>query len=261
MTEWDAADYERISGLQLAMAEEVLARLDLNGARHILDVGCGNGKITAEIAARVSHATVLGVDPSHEMIEFASRHYDQAIHPNLRFEIADARILPYREEFDLVLSFNALHWIPQQDEALQSIYAAMKSEARAQLRMVCKGPRKSLEHVIEETCFSARWVQYFEQFHKPYLHLTPEAYSELARRNGLQVVHVEREDKSWDFKTRSAFEAFGSVTFVEWTRLLPAQEKPNFVADVLERYRLVASETSSEENTFKFYQMNIALRR
>jgi len=261
MTEWDAADYERISGLQLAMAEEVLALLDLNGARHILDIGCGNGKITAEIAARVPHAKAVGVDPSHDMIEFASGHYDRAIYPDLRFEIADARSLPYREEFDLVVSFNALHWIPQQDEALQSIYAAMKSGARAQLRMVCKGGRKSLEHVLEETCFSSRWARYFEQFHKPYLHLTPEAYSELARRNGLQVVHVQDEDKSWNFKTRSAFEAFGSVTFVEWTRLLPAQEEPNFVGDVLDRYRLVASDKPSEENTFKFYQMDIALRR
>jgi trans-aconitate 2-methyltransferase len=261
MTEWNAADYERISGLQLAMAEEVLALLDLNGAHRILDIGCGNGKITAEIATRVPHATVLGVDPSHEMIEFASGHYGQAIYPNLRFEIADARSLPYRDEFDLVVSFNALHWIPQQEEALQSIYAAMKSGARAQLRMVCKGARKSLEHVLEETCFSPRWAEYFDQFHTPYLHLTPEEYSELATRNGLQVVHVQDEDESWDFKTRSAFEAFGSVTFVEWMRLLPAQEKPNFVRDVLDRYRLVASDNPSQENTFKFYQMDIALRR
>src|SRR5271167_4699931 len=176
MTEWDAADYERISGLQMAMADEVLALLDLNGARRILDVGCGNGKITAEIAARVAHATVLGIDPSHEMIEFASGHYDGATYPNLRFEVADARSLPYREEFDVVVSFNALHWIPQQDEALQSIHAAMTPGARAQLRMVCKGGRKSLEHVLEETCFLPRWVRYFEHFHKPYVHLTPEAY-------------------------------------------------------------------------------------
>ena len=261
MTEWDAVDYERISGLQLAMAEEVLALLDLNGARHILDIGCGNGKITAEIAARVPHATVLGIDPSHEMIAFASDHYDGATYPNLRFAIADARSLPYREEFDVVLSFNALHWVPQQDEALQSIYAAMKPGARAQLRMVCKGGRKSLEHVLEETCFSPRWARYFAQFHKPYVHLTPEAYSEIARRNGLQVVHVQEEDKSWDFKTRSAFEAFGCVTFVEWTRLLPAQEEMNFVGDVLDRYRLVACQKPGEENTFKFYQMDIGLRR
>ena len=50
MTEWNAADYEQISQLQVTMADEVLAMLDLNGAHRILDVGCGNGKITAEIA-------------------------------------------------------------------------------------------------------------------------------------------------------------------------------------------------------------------
>lgn len=102
MTEWDAADYARLSDLQRTMAEEVLAMLELKGARRILDVGCGNGKITAEVAARVPHATVLGVDPSHEMVEFASGHYEAATYPNLRFEIAGACSLPYREEFDVV---------------------------------------------------------------------------------------------------------------------------------------------------------------
>jgi trans-aconitate 2-methyltransferase len=261
MTEWNAADYERISGLQQAMAEEVLALLDFKGAERILDVGCGNGKITAEIATRVPQGSVLGVDPSHEMITFASGHYGAAAYPDLRFEIADARSLPYREEFDVVVSFNALHWIRQQGEALQSIYAALKPGARAQLRLVCKGERRSLEHVLEETCFSPRWVQYYQGFHQPYLHLTPEQYSDLAARNGLQVTDVETEDKSWDFKSRSAFEAFGEVTFVEWTRVLPAQEELNFTVDVLDRYREVACQRPGEENTFKFYQMNISLRR
>ena len=45
MTEWDAADYARISGLQDAMAGEVLALLKLEGCERVLDVGCGNGKI------------------------------------------------------------------------------------------------------------------------------------------------------------------------------------------------------------------------
>ncbi len=133
MTEWDASDYARISGLQKAMAEEVLALLDLKGAERILDIGCGNGKITAEIAARVPEGSVLGVDPSHEMIAFASSHYGPSMRPNLRFETADARELPYRDEFDLVVSFNALHWVTQQDEALRSIRSAMKPEGRAQL--------------------------------------------------------------------------------------------------------------------------------
>src|ERR1700751_1168879 len=109
MTEWNASEYARISTLQAAMAEEVLALLELKGNERILDVGCGNGKVTAEIAARVPQGAVVGIDPSQEMIAFASSHFGPAIHPNLRFQVADARHLPFQEEFDLVVSFNALH--------------------------------------------------------------------------------------------------------------------------------------------------------
>ena len=64
MTEWNAAEYYRRSSLQEAMAQEVLALLDLKDAERILDVGCGDGKITAEIASRVLRGSVIGVDPS-----------------------------------------------------------------------------------------------------------------------------------------------------------------------------------------------------
>ena len=261
MTEWDAADYARISGLQQAMAEEVLALLDLKGSERVLDIGCGNGKITAEIAARVPNGSVLGVDPSQEMIAFASSHYGTAVRRNLRFETADARRLPYRDEFDLVVSFNALHWVPEQDEALQSIRAVMKPKARAQLRLVPKGERKSLENVLEDTRSSPRWSRYFQEFHDPYLHLTPEEYAELAEQNGLHALSLHTEAKAWDFKTRSGFFAFGSVTFVEWTRNLPEAERPAFITNVLDRYQPVAADRPGEENTFKFYQMDITLRR
>ena len=261
MTEWDATDYARVSGLQEAMAEDVLALLDLKGSERILDVGCGNGKITAEIAARVPQGAVVGVDPSHDMIAFASSHFGPAIRPNLRFEVADARCLSFREEFDLVVSFNALHWIPQQDEALRSIRSAMKSDGHAELRLVPAGERKSLENVLEETRLSSRWAKYFKEFHDPYLHLTPEQYGELAERNGLHVLRIHAESKAWDFKSRSAFFAFGSVTFVEWTRFLPESERPAFITDVLDRYRFVAASRPDEENTFKFYQMDVTLAR
>jgi trans-aconitate 2-methyltransferase len=58
VTEWNAPEYARLSALQAAMAQEVLALLELNGTERILDIGCGNGKVTAEIAARVPNGTV-----------------------------------------------------------------------------------------------------------------------------------------------------------------------------------------------------------
>jgi len=258
MTEWDAAGYVRQSGLQRAMADEVLALLDLTGSERILDVGCGDGRITAEIAARVPRGSVVGVDRSHDMITFASSHIGSA-QTNIRFEVADAGSLPFRNEFDLVVSFNALHWLPEQDAPLRSMRSAMKPDGRAQLRLVPKGERKSLEDVLEETRLSPEWKSYFQEFRDPYLHLSPEQYGEAAERNGLHVRSIHTELKAWDFKSRSAFFAFGSVTFVEWTRFLPESEKPAFVNDVLDRYQFVAADRPGEENTFKFYQMDVVL--
>ena len=257
MTEWNAAGYERISALQAAMAEEVLALVPLRGAERILDVGCGNGKTTAEIAARVPQGSVVGVDASAGMIAFAAAH--STPQRNLQFAVADARHLAYRNEFDLVVSFNALHWIPQQDLALRSIHTALKPDGAAQLRLVPKGERKSLEDVLEETCRSSRWAGYFKSFHDPYLHLTPEQYQGLAERNGFRCESLRVSAKAWDFESRDAFLAFGGVTFVEWTQHLAEGDRLRFATEVLDRYQSVACEAPGQQNLFRFYQMDITL--
>jgi len=256
MTEWNASGYEQISALQQAMSAEALDLLELLGNERILDVGCGNGRATSEIAARSSAGTVVGIDASEEMIAYAIGHYRR---DNLRFQVADARHLPFHAEFDLVVSFNALHWIPEQDQALRGIGTALKASGAAHLRLVPKGPRKSLEDTLEETRREHRWARYFAGFRDPYLHLTPNQYAETAEQSGFQVKNLATHDESWDFKSRAGFEAFGSVTFVEWTKHLPEYEKPAFIADVLDRYRILAMNAPGEENIFRFYQMDITL--
>jgi trans-aconitate 2-methyltransferase len=259
MTEWNAQGYESISALQQAMASEVLAVLDrtdaLTKAASVLDLGCGGGHVTAQIAARVPKGKVLGVDASSDMISFAREHYGHAVNANLRFAVADIRQISFSSEFDTIVSFNALHWIPQQAEALQAIHRAMRQNGFAQLRLVPKDQRTSLEHVLEETRISAKWSGYYEAFTRPYLHLTAEEYSALAEQNGFRVDSCEVEDKSWNFGTRAAFIAFANVTFVEWTRKLPEEAKSRFIDDVLQRYASIAG----DDHTFRFYQMNIRL--
>lgn len=257
MTEWNASDYHRESSLQKAMAEEQLALLNLKGTERILDVGCGDGKITAEIAARVPQGSVLGVDPSRDMIAFASSHFNPQAHSNLRFEVADVRQLPFQNEFDLVVSFNALHWVPQQEAALTSIRDSLKKEGEFLGRFVSEGKRKCLEDVIEEVRHRPRWANYFTGFQKPYLHFPPQEYRDLAEKCGFQILRLDVVDKAWDFKTREAFVAFAHATFVEWTRHLPENEWDAFIIDVLDDYRTVAADNPQDANTFKFYQLEI----
>jgi trans-aconitate 2-methyltransferase len=258
MTEWDAAGYSRISSLQAAMAQEVLALLDLNGSERILDVGCGEGKTTAEIASQVPWGAVVGVDPSNDMIGFAKNHFTRA---NLRFEVADARRLSFKNEFDLAVSFNALHWIPDQGAALRSIRSALVAGGNTQFRLVTAGARQSLESVVEETRAAPEWKVYFKNFQDPYLRQTPDEYVAVAERNGFRVLRVKTQGHAWEFGSRAAFAGFCAVGLVAWTDRLPTAERQKFIDDVLDRYQSVVAARPEEENTFKFYQTDVAMKK
>jgi trans-aconitate 2-methyltransferase len=266
VTEWNAAEYARLSALQAAMAEEVLSLLRerLRGDERILDVGCGNGKVTREIAALVPRGSVVGVDASSKMVEFsrAANSGNAAgflLLPNLSFEVMDARRLTFHERFDLVVSFNALHWVAEAEQplALRGVRAALKDGGVAQLRLVSRGARKSLEDVLEETAHSDRWGKYFVGLRDPYLHMTPDAYTALAEQCDLRVDRVDTNDHAWDFGSPAAFAAFGTVTFVEWSQHVPDSERSDFVADALSTY----SDVAGDNHTFRFYQTDVSARR
>lgn len=255
MTEWNAGEYRRQSALQQWLAEESLAGLVLGGHERVLDVGCGDGRITAEIAARLARGSVVGIDPSTHMVEFARSHCAAA---NLAFEVADATALPYRAEFDVVVSFNALHWVAAQDQALAGIHRALRPEGRALLQFVPRGARRSLEDVIEETRRAAEWSSWFGDFRAPYVHFTPDEYRDLAGRAGFVVRRLAVEPKAWDFRSRQAFVEFARVTFVEWTRWLPDERRDAFIADVLDRYGRLGS-GGADADVFHFDQMKVEL--
>ena len=258
--EWNASEYHERSALQKWLAERSLAGLVLHGAEHVLDVGCGDGTITAEIAEQVPHGAVLGVDPSTAMIAFARRHLVVDF-DNLRFELGDAARLAYRDAFDLVVSFNALHWVADQEAALRGIHQALHAGGRAVLQFVSQGTRKSLEDVIEDTRKDPRWSRHFAEFRTPYVHLPPEEYGRLAERCGFRIEQQDVALEAWDFGSPEAFAEFGDVTFVEWTRKVPHGDRAAFIADVLGRYRRLGDGSAADAAVFHFYQQRIALRR
>ena len=77
MHQWNPSDYEKNSSAQELAALDLLSKLDLNGDEHILDIGCGDGKITLKMAAMVPWGQVIGIDCSQEMIAFANNTNDQ----------------------------------------------------------------------------------------------------------------------------------------------------------------------------------------
>ena len=92
---WNAADYAANSAAQQIWAGELIAQLQLRGDERILDVGCGDGKVTAELARAVPKGLVTGIDASPEMICFARKTFPPGKHPNLKFQVMDAREISF----------------------------------------------------------------------------------------------------------------------------------------------------------------------
>ena len=104
--QWDAVQYDAKHAFVYQKAKGLVELLAPQAGERILDVGCGTGALTSEIAGK--GAKTLGVDLSEEMISQARKKF-----PALNFEPLDARDLRFSEEFDAVFSNAVLHWIPE----------------------------------------------------------------------------------------------------------------------------------------------------
>jgi trans-aconitate 2-methyltransferase len=256
---WSGADYARHSSLQAAMADEVLSNLTLHGDEQLLDVGCGDGKLSARIAAKLPRGAVLGVDASADMVAFARQQFDAAAWPNLRFEVVDARRLNFDARFDRVVSFNALHWVPQQADALRGIRAALKPQGRAHLRLVTRAALTSLEEVAEAVRREPPWAPHFVGFSDPYLRLDARQYGELAAGLGLQTISSHSAMKRWDFGSEQAFFGFCNAGFGAWTQALPEDRRETFVRAVMQRYQALIEAAFGERHCFHFMQTDLLL--
>ncbi|MES2345148.1 MAG: class I SAM-dependent methyltransferase [Chlamydiota bacterium] len=110
-------DYQENSSLQWNWAMESLKKFPFNENDKVLDVGCGDGKITALIAKQVTHGIVIGFDISEKMLAHASANFSS---DNLLFVQGNATSIPFKKQFDKLVSFCTLHWVLKQEQALQS---------------------------------------------------------------------------------------------------------------------------------------------
>ncbi|MEP6648699.1 MAG: methyltransferase domain-containing protein [Lapillicoccus sp.] len=245
MSGWDGASYRRVNTLQQWLAGRALDDVHLDGVRSLLDVGCGDGRVTQSLAEQIPGARCVGIDPSPGMIAVApaSEH--------TRFEVGAVETMTFDDEFDVVVSFNALHWVKHQHRALETIGAAMHSGGRAVLVFVCAGPRSSLEDVAMALAATPRWSGSFPGFSAPFLHPDPEQWQRDAQSVGLGVSDVRVDDLQWDFGSRDAFAAWCAVGFGGWTGDLSAEDGQGFVDEVVAAY---AAETGSD-HVFRFMQL------
>jgi trans-aconitate methyltransferase len=174
---WDASLYDAKHAFVWEKAKGVVELLAAKPGEQILDLGCGTGTLTAEIAGTGAH--VVGVDRSPEMVEEARRKF-----PDLRFEVCDARVVTFSREFDAVFSNAALHWIPDAARVVEGVSRALKPGGRFVAEFGGKG---NVRNVVSALEISLTQFGISDDGANPWYYPSIAEYSTLLETHGLEV--------------------------------------------------------------------------
>lgn len=228
---WDAQGYARHSSEQQRWGRELIVKLGLKGTERLLDIGCGDGKVTAEIAARLPLGSVLGIDNSPDMIALAQQTFPAEKHPNLAFAIGDASSLSFPDPFDVVFSNAALHWVLDHRPVLEGIRQSLKPGGRILLQMGGKGNGAELLAIFDRLMKADRWAAHFQGFSFPYGFFVPDQYNGWLRRAGLTPRRALLIPKKMVHRSREEFAAWIRVTWLPYTHRVPENERTKFIEE------------------------------
>jgi len=225
---WDATDYRANSSAQLVLARDFMRRIAIPPDARVLDVGCGDGKVTALIEA----ASVTGCDRSAEMVELARRE-----HPECTFVVADARELPFTAAFDVVVSFTALHWVVERHvDALAGMRRALVPGGRVALTFPGAGNMAQLAETAAEVSARPAWAEAFAGFRFPWFMPAVAVYRPLVDAAGLEVTRLDLVQKDVAHDGVAGLAGWVRTTWMPYTDRLPAERRSAWIEEVVAAY-------------------------
>jgi trans-aconitate 2-methyltransferase len=233
---WDAKDYAKNSQNQYQWAKELISKLKLKGNETLLDIGCGDGKITAELAENLPNGIVVGIDSSAQMVKLAQNTFPNQNYQNLSFRVMDARKLVFQNEFDIIFSNAALHWIVDHQTVLQGVQRSLKTGGRLLFQMAGKGNAQAVLEILDDLLFEEPWKKFFEDFTFPYGFFSAEEYAIFLDRAGLKQLRVQLFSKNMKHAGEEGLAGWIRTTWLPYTERVPIELRDKFVKEIVKRY-------------------------
>jgi len=225
--DWDARAYDRVADPQTRWGTAVLDRLPLTGDEHVLDAGCGTGRVTELLAARLPRGHVVALDGSVAMIE-AARERLAPYDGRIEYVVADlGQPLPIEGTVDAILSTATFHWVPDHDALFANLAAVLRPGGWLVAQCGGVGNIASVKQVL--ATIGDGWIG-------PAHYETPMAT--VARLDAAGFVDIEcwLHDEPTRFEPGEPLEAFlRTVILGPNLERLPPEERDEFVHEVASR--------------------------
>ncbi|WP_019420333.1 methyltransferase domain-containing protein [Paenibacillus sp. OSY-SE] len=230
--EWKPELYDDKLRFISVYGKDVVDLLRPQEGERILDLGCGTGDLTAQIAASGAHTE--GIDKSADMIEQACRKY-----PTLSFEIADAEnSLPNRftSSFDAVFSNAALHWMKNADDVIRHVYSSLQPGGRFVAEFGGRDNVGTILHGISHVLSSKYGIDAAAL--SPWYYPTIGEYASRLEQAGFRVDYAVHFDRPTPLPDGDDGLSYWLKSFAgDFVQALPAQEQGRFFELVTEECR------------------------
>jgi trans-aconitate methyltransferase len=256
--EFDGEKYKLASSQQKAWGKKLIAELEFKGGEKILDLGCGDGALTAEMAKFVPNGFVLGIDASESMIETARKDHAGA---NMRFELLDINAIDFESEFDLVFSNATLHWVKDHRMLLKNVFKALKNRGAARFQFAGDGNCSNLIRILREVTSARDYKEYFCEFDWPWYMPAIDEYRVLVDKVAFTEKNLWSENGDKYFVSAEAMTKWiDQPSLVPFLGYVAEKDRQRFRDVVVER---MIEETLQDDGTYfeTFRRINVLARK
>jgi trans-aconitate 2-methyltransferase len=243
---WNPSQYTRFEREREQPFYDLLAMVQPAPGLRVVDLGCGTGKQTRELHARLQARETIGIDRSARMLETAQQTEPP---PGLRFQIGDIEAFPDgAANYDVIFSNAALHWVAHHDELFGRLASALAPHGQLAVQMPAMHD-ETTHLVAAELITREPYRSASGGYQKPQPVLAPDAYARLMFRLGFAVPAVRLIVYPHVLP--------GPEDVVEWVKgTLLAEYSRQLPPDVFERflddYRCLLLERIGSERPFLF---------
>jgi trans-aconitate methyltransferase len=209
---WKPESYNKLSLAQDRAALRILDILNVRRDVDILDVGCGDGKISAKLSTLATDGSVIGLDKSREMINYAIKNYRNEKYSNLHFILQDAQEMDFQEKFDLVFSSFALQWVYDKNLFFKKVHKALRCNGQMSV-VIPLNISAELEYATQIITEAPEWCYFYKDFHPGWYFVDKYNLLHLVKESCFDITYFNSYVQEVHFSSLADFEEYVMLWF------------------------------------------------